>query len=255
MEEKIDEGVDSVSVQLRKMTPLGVSEFERYLREDVRGATKLPQHQFNEEPYSVKMRTPSIIQINPSKKFSSRRDLAAHVSQKLTLGGVSREDIIVKDPEEWNNVWNWLSSVWLDQFIKKKNGQYTVPAINRFIGTTDYRRFYRHFIATPYWLYTLHGYDDTKLFLECPVNIHNDFIEQMGSRQWIISCFTLVDIAHQLYWNEVNYKGKRGARGRGAGSVRRFVKICNQLYLNYDITSLDAEKILDLLPPEFDKWQ
>jgi len=244
-----------MSIQLRKMTPLGVTEFERYLREDVKGATEVPRSPFNDTPYSEKMQTPSIIQINPMKIFSSRRELAAHLCQKLTFGGVSREDILVKEPEEWNNVWTWLSSVWLEQLIKRKNGRYSVPAINRFIGTTDYRRYYRHFIATPYWLYTLHGEDKTKLFLECPVNIHNDFIEQMGSRQWIISSLNLVDIAHQLYWDADNSKGKRGARGRGAGSVRRFVKICNQLYLNYDITSFDDEKILNLLPTEFDKWK
>jgi hypothetical protein len=41
----------------------------------------------------------------------------------------------------------------------------------------------------------------------------------------------------------------------GAGDMLRFVKIFWYLRLTYDFYSLDADQILELLPPEFDRYR
>ncbi|GAB4476624.1 MAG: hypothetical protein OHK0044_22590 [Burkholderiaceae bacterium] len=39
------------------------------------------------------------------------------------------------------------------------------------------------------------------------------------------------------------------------GSVRRFVRVLQQLDLTYDIHGMSGKAIVDLLPPEFDVWK
>ena len=39
------------------------------------------------------------------------------------------------------------------------------------------------------------------------------------------------------------------------GTFYRFIGIIQQLDLNYDLYSMSGNEILDLLPPEFNKWK
>jgi hypothetical protein len=242
-------------IALRTFTEFGIEQFKIYLSETIGSDSDLNPPDLNKEPFSKGMITPREILIDPKKVFKTRMDLGTYINQKLNLGHIDREDVLVKDPENWNNVWSWLAYIWADQFILKKNGAFTVPSTDRFIGSTDYRRFYRHFVATPYWLYSLHGEEYSKLFLDCPVTIHNELLEQIGSRQWIITSSNLVKLAHTLYWDTKKNVAKRGASSKGTGTVRRFAIIMNQFSLTYDIHTMDVAEILKLLPREFNDWK
>jgi hypothetical protein len=101
----------------------------------------------------------------------------------------------------------------------------------------------------------LHGEELSKLFLDCPVNVHNEFTEQIGSRQWIISSPNLVKLAHKLYWDTEKDKAKRGARLKGKGTVRRLGIILNQFGVTYDIYNMNVQELSGLLPSEFDHWK
>ena len=50
---------------------------------------------------------------------------------------------------------------------------------------------------------------------------------------------------------------KRGAQGAAEhpGTLRRFVRVLQQLDLTYDIYGMSGKTIVDLLPPEFDAWR
>jgi len=242
-------------IELRELTELGCLKFEEYLRNLDNSTTLIPKPNLNIDFFSKKFDTPKKVFIDENKKFRTRMDLGSYLLQKLNLSGIRHERVLAEAQGLWINVWSWLAYIWMEQFILNKNGVYIVPAISRFIGSSDWRRFYRHFISTPYYIYSLHEDFNSKLFLECPPSVHNEFIEQIGSRQWIIMSKQLVELAHFLYWDRENDIPKRGARGKGRGTVRRFGKNVNQFLLTYDIHQMKLQDLVNLLPSEYDEWK
>jgi len=241
-------------IELRELTEHGLLKLEQYLRELDNSINIIPKPNLNIEPYSIKSELPQDVFIDENKKFGTRMEIGSYISQKFTLCGIKREKVISESQVQWNNIWSWLAYLWLDQFITLRKGVHIVPAISRFIGSSDWNRFYRHLISTPYYIYSLHENYNSKLFLECAPSVHNEFIEQIGSRQWIITSKQLVELAHLLYWNREKGIPKRGARGKGRGTVRRFGKIINQFLLTYDVHQMKIQEILNLLPSEFNEW-
>lgn len=242
-------------IELRELTELGLQRFEEYLRQLDNSSESLQKPDLNIEPFSKQLILPQKVFINEEKTFKTRMDIGSHLDQKLNLGGIDRAKILAEAQELWVNVWSWLAYIWLEHFITKKNGVNIVPSISRFVGSPDWNRYYRHFISQPYYIYSLHGSINSKLFLECPPSVHNEFMEQLGSRQWIISSKQLVELAHVLYWNRDENIPKRGARGKGEGTVRRFGRVILQFMLTYDIHQMNIEEMLDLLPSEFNEWK
>jgi len=240
-------------IELRELTKLGIESFESHLRKLDNSKELIPLN-LNVEPFSKELDLQKPVFIDEKKIFDTRMEIGSYLYQKLSIAGIKRETVIVEAPEIWNNVWSWLGSVWMEQFIIKRNDVYNVPAISRFIGSSDWRRFYRHFVATPYYIYSLHEESNSKLFLDCVPWVHNEFMEQIASRQWIITSRPLVELAHILYWNRDTNRPKRGARGKGRGTARRFGKVINQFRLTYDIYRMNTQEILNLLPSEFKEW-
>jgi len=242
-------------IEIRELTELGIQRFDSYLRELDNSEESIPKPDLNVEQLSRTLNLEQKIFIDENKTFENRLDIGNYLYQKLSLAGISRENVITEKPEQWMNVWSWLTYVWVKQFVPVKNGVHQVRAMSRFLGSNDWRRFYRHFISTPYYIFSLHKSHNSKLFLKCPPSIHNEMMEQIGSRQWIISSKQLVELAHTLYWNREEDKSKRGASGKGKGTARRFGKVMNQFMLTYDIHQLNIQEILELLPSEFNEWK
>jgi hypothetical protein len=146
-------------------------------------------------------------------------------------------------------LWTWLAYLWFDQLCPDKNPQ---KKYENYICTSDYRRYYRHLVATTYYIYDLHGTDNSRLFLECSLDSNNSFVEQLASRQDIITNKALIEVAHRFYWDARTNKPKRGAQSsKRPGNIRRFVTVADQLALTYDIRTT-ADEILTLFPAEFD---
>jgi len=242
-------------IKLRELTELGNQRFVDYLRELDNSTILISKPDLNDDPFSKEFDLPQDIFIDENKIFSTRLDIGGYILQKFNLGGIRREKVIAEAQGRWANVWSWFAYIWMEQFVPNRNGVYVVPAISRFIGSSDWRRFYRHFISTSYYVYSLHEEYNSKLFLKCPPSVHNEFIEQIGSRQWIITSKQLVELAHFLYWDRDKDIPKRGARGKGKGTVRRFGKMVNQFLLTYDIHQMELQELVNLLPSEYDEWR
>ena len=241
-------------MEIRALTDQGVQRYTLYLRELDNSTEQIPKPDLNENAFSKTLDLDPKIYIDETKTFDSRHDIGHYLYHRFSMAGIRREYVISEKPELWMNVWSWLAYIWLDHFVPVKNGVHLVRAIPRYIGSNDWKRFYRHFISTPYLIFSLHESYYSKLFLDCPPSIHNEMMEQIGSRQWIISSQRLIELAHLLYWNREKDRVKRGAGGKGRGTPRRFGRVINQFLLTYDLHHMDAEKILEILPSEFREW-
>lgn len=235
-------------MKMKIFTEKGEQEFKNYLQ-NLKKDTDLPYPNLNISEYILDFEPE--IEIDEGKTFTSRLELAKYLTDLFNIVGIGRKELINN-----NRLWTWLTFWWFDQICPIKNGERKVQQLARYICSKDFRTYYRHFVASTYNIFSVHGEENSLLFLYTKVNLHNDFIEQLASRQDIISFTNLISVAHRLYWDKENRNPKPSSSNRKkAGNLRRLIKIFSQLDLTYDIYSLDADQILDLLPVEFDVWK
>jgi hypothetical protein len=61
--------------------------------------------------------------------------------------------------------------------------------------------------------------------------------------------------ARMLYFDDDRVTVKRGAGSKQGGTPRRLATVRQQLDVTWDMTDLSPERILDLLPEEFDRFR
>ena len=154
-------------------------------------------------------------------------------------------------------IWTWLAAVCFDH-IRTRRANRRLQDYSFFIAGPNWNRFYRHRIAGPartHWLFR-RSPSDANILLYGPAYQHSDFEEQITGRQDRYSNVALVAAANKLYWDPSSGRPKRGAQTRQrSGTLRRFLNVMDQLDLTYDLHGISEEKILTLLPPEFDRWK
>lgn len=79
--------------------------------------------------------------------------------------------------------------------------------------------------------------------------------QEIAGRQDLIVSRGVIEALNLLYLDPVRGMPKRGASAIDQpGTVRRLVRVLQQLDLTYDIHGMSGQAIVDLLPPEFDAW-
>lgn len=233
--------------RLKVFTDEGIKEFRNFLIE-LKTKPDLSSPDLTDSRYSENLHPE--LTINDDVIFLSRMDLAEYLTKIFLDAGLKNQDLILND-----KLWTWLTYLWFDQICPQDDTGRKVREIVKYICSTDYKKYYRHFIASTYRIYSTLGKENSLLFLCRPVNDHGDFIEQLASRQEIISNPNLIKVAHLLYWDPYDNKPKRGASDRKKpGNLRRLIRLFGQIELTYDIFSMNPDEIIKILPNEFDYW-
>ena len=234
-------------IKLRMLNQTGMEEFQKYiqsLRDDE--SAKCPD--LNDRTYSIEY-IPAV-EIDEKKKFKTRLELGKYLDECFEKGKIKRGSVI-----DSPRLWTWLAYIYFDQITDNYN---RLRETARYICSQDYRDYYRHSVLFPYSIYSLYGENYSKLFLDTELYKSNDWVEQVASRQLIVSTENLVKAIHSLYWDPKGKQAKKGASDRKKpGNIRRFIKLMQQVELTYDIYDPDLapSTIMDLLPKEFDKWK
>jgi hypothetical protein len=239
-------------IPVRVFTEYGIEKFSQYIN-SLDNPTELVLPDLNQEPYSVFFRPRDDIEIDENKKFTNRLDMGKYITKVFNGAGIERSEII-----DNSGLWSWFAYMWFKQLCKKDKGVYQIYEIPRYICSSSWGRYYRHFIALPYFLVSLHGEEFTRIFLNMLPYEHTDLTEQLVSSQNIISSPTIVKVIHILYWDNRLSKAKKGASLKNKtdpGTARRFRIFYNQLRLTYDLNRMKENDILELLPHEFDKFK
>ncbi|OUJ18771.1 hypothetical protein AMET1_0422 [Methanonatronarchaeum thermophilum] len=244
-------------IEVKEFTNKGIKEFESFIsslreknpreRKKIIENAQKPTY-LKQEPYSKKSKLN--IEIDEYKEFESKLDIAIYLSNKFEEAGFKRHKII-----PGRELFTWIAYLWLDQLCKPKNGDYKIYSTEKYICRKTSRKYYRHFIAGPYYIYSLHGKEKSKLLLDSKPYIHKENFEQLAGRQDIISNPEIISVAHKLYRDTENDKDKKGVASKDIpGNIRRFGMVLDQLNLTYDIRSMDTEEIIEILPKEFNRW-
>jgi hypothetical protein len=234
---------------LRRLNETGIAQFADYLNEGAPGTPPLHllSHPDTSEPLPVSIK---LIRRDYPNRYEFGRELT------MRLGSLDSAQI-----SNDRGLWSWLALYIFDQLCPAgSEGKRKVDKQYRYILSGDYRHYYRHLVRTPWQLCRDHGPNSRFLLLATndgadPLRRHGDILEQLGGTQSIIRSRPIIAEASRLYSDPLSGRPRKGAAGKGGGSIRRFARVLRQLDLTFDPALMPPGGLTSILPLEFEVWK
>jgi hypothetical protein len=231
-------------MRIRSLTPAGMDWFTDFLSD-------LPSNPefMNRKGEGLELSSPvpqgGEVQ---ERSFGTKMELAQALQSPLQhVDG----DLLLND----RGLWSWLALYYLDILLESASGGWIVRDSARYVLSPERRREYRHLIRGPWAIYRLHG-NTARLLLTSPPYRWSDAEEQITAVQEIVRMPGAMGAADMLYFDDRRNTQKRGFTNRKKpGTLRRFAAVMQQLDLTYDLYSMNSEELVELLPPEFDRFR
>lgn len=238
-----------MSDELRRLNDTGIAQFADYLSGGAKEALPLHllRHPDTSEPLDVSIKL--VPRIYPNR-YEFGRELTMRLAQ-LDPSKISSD----------RGLWTWLALYVFDQLCPANaEGQRKLDQLYRYVLSSDYRHYYRHLVRTPWQLCRDHGPNSRFLLLPAsdsadPLRRHGDILEQLGGTQSIIRSRPIIVEAARLYSDPLSGRPRKGAAGKGGGSIRRFARVLRQLDLTFDPEFMPLGGLGAVLPREFDGWK
>jgi len=232
---------------LRKLNKEGLKEFEQFI-ENLRNGVKqnIPENLLTNTSTSETL----LHEINLERgNYGNRYDLGIYLNNQFN--NINMQEYI-GDIYFWSS----LALFWFDQLCPERaNGLRTPSMIYNYILSENYNHRPRHSIYTTWQLVNRYG-EDARFLLCKELSVRGELIEQMMARQYFMSCEGVMRAASKLYYDEEKQFFKKGAAARkSAGCVYRFIAFLQQLEMTYDLFSISSEDLINLLPPEFNRFR
>jgi hypothetical protein len=180
------------------------------------------------------------------RSFRTRLETAEYLYELLTAARVP-------SPETDRGLWAWLALFYFEQLCPPgRNGHRRPGERPRWIPVVgDFRRYYRHLLAGPYRVFKAHRDEPERtLALLCgPPNEVSNVYRELAGRQGLVTNPAVVEAATRLYYDRSKRRLKRGAQ------ARRFAEVLMQLDVAWDLHSMSAEELIEMLPPEFARFR
>lgn len=182
------------------------------------------------------------------RAFSSRFELSEYLDQCFEAVGFrpSRTD---------RTLWAWVACFYFREICPTSRGGVWQPgSLPRWVPqSVDWRRYYRHLVAGPYYIYRAHSDNPRRaLALLCQrPGRPGDLVEQLASRQQIVTNPAIMQVATDYFVDPATGLQRRNANSKGAGGPRRFVDLLNQFDVTWDLSSLSAAGLRAMMPAEF----
>jgi hypothetical protein len=187
------------------------------------------------------------------RRFDRKYDLGMEICK--VLGREDAEKII-----NISSVWAWLSLFFSDSTFPRKNGRWFTGDRSRHLVQTIQGRkqdqSHRHLVKSA--VTNVLRFDRYAAVLMGNADGQSKMEEQVMSRRVdppLAHHEEFVKALHRLYWDAENEDLKSGARSDGPGSVMHMIDLLTQFDLTYDISSLQCDDFLRLLPKHFDKFR
>lgn len=235
-------------MRLRRLQNEGIEQFEDYLSTLT---TEYPDdfpEDLLQDPALARLVEPNIDV--ETIGFETRFDVGEYLFRKL-------DGILNIDTDK--KLWTWLALFYFRELCPEDTfGRRKPNEMARWIlEIANFRTYYRHLLSGPFNIYRAYRDEpDAALALLCtrPDQI-SDVVEQLSSRQELVTNRSVVRAATHLYVDKASGKLKTHAPGKGPGSARRLADVVNQFDLTYDLYSMTTDEILDTLPAEFDYFK
>ncbi len=232
----------------RALNRTGVERLRAYLAALREGSREnAPAALLEDTRYTVEL--PLELAVEP-RRFISRFHVAVYLAKTLA-------DLPRSEADRNEGLWSWLSLFWFDSLCPRRADDTRRPgADHRLIADFEHRTRYRHLLYGPYLVYRRHG-GAAKVILSSPAHQDSHFYQVITGVQDLIANRGVLEAASLLYFDEQRKKLKRGCQPSQPrpGTVRRFVRVLQQLDLTHDIYGMSGQEIVNILPDEFDAWR
>lgn len=181
--------------------------------------------------------------------FSTAKNMAMAILEGL--GSAELDDLLPR-----TGLWAWLTFVLRDQFFKRDNaGNRKVGEIHRWYPSDpdDWQKGQRHLVRMPVLLAHTFGGNADHLLCGAP-SVLPEIREQLTSQRDMFNK-TFQQVARTLYFDDAKGELKRGAGGNAGGSPSRLAKVRRQLDVTWDLEDLEVDRIISMLPAEFDRFR
>ncbi|MBI2949004.1 MAG: hypothetical protein HYY23_15290 [Verrucomicrobia bacterium] len=196
------------------------------------------------EPLGVEVRV-------EARTFENRYEAAEYLHSLFVAA-------ILADIERDRGLWAWLSLFYFDAVCPPGKGGLRKPgALARHVPEPgNYQRYYRHLLAGPYRIYRAHRErPERALALLCqPLDSPGDVVEQLASRQEVVTNPGILELATKLYVDQATHRLKRGAGGKSSGSARRLYDVLEQFDLTWDLYASTGKELATVMPNEFARF-
>jgi hypothetical protein len=237
-------------MKLRKFNGSGLVEFREQL-------LTLKSDPMREPPWHLlddaRFTTPAAVEVDIERQaFKTRMETA--VAMNRLLGdrpppGIDRD----------TGLWSWLSLFHFDSVCPiDEGGRRKVGAAHRYIlEEANHKTYYRHLLLGPYLIFRAHREEPERaIVLLCqPPDAPGDIVEQLASRQEIVTNPVMMRVATELYYDRATGAPKRGASSKTRGSARRLAEVADQFDVTWDLFAIPWNSLLAKLPVEFDRFR
>lgn len=235
-------------MKLRKLNAEGIQAFSSYLDVlDAQPTLAIPTNLLNDPKTSEAIGKSIEIE---RKSFGSRYAAAQYLHERLQHAALSEVD---RD----TGLWGWLALFYFDELCPAdRSGARFTGERARYIPDASFQRYYRHLLAGPFRIFRAHrDKPERALAVLCqPLDKPGDIVEQLASRQEIVTNRAVIEVATKLYIDPALKKPRRGAGGKSNGSARRYADVLNQFDLTWDLYAMPSPELLGILPNEFTRF-
>ncbi|RTM14293.1 MAG: hypothetical protein EKK33_06845 [Bradyrhizobiaceae bacterium] len=204
---------------------------------------------------AVDLDDPAIAQMIPGTgpfqviPFETAKEMALAI--KASLGNHQLPTLVPN-----TGLWAWLTFVLRDVlFLRDKAGRREFGEVHRWYPSNpnDWQKAQRHLVRMPVLLVDTLGDTADHLLCGSPA-VLPEIREQLTSQQDMFHP-VFQAAARALYYDPEKQKLKKGAGGKKGGTPRRLAKVRSQLDVTWDMYDLTPEKLVGLLPKEFDRFR
>lgn len=183
------------------------------------------------------------------RQMITKSDAATYL--RHVLEPISDRDVAVNA-----GLWTWLALFYFDEVCPTRNGQRTVKNDYHYVfEPKNSRHFYRHLLFVS-WRVAQVAPVHNRVFLYSPLATLDGITTEVMKRLFLTRIPCIFEVLDRLYWDEDRGRVRAGVVSRPAkpGDLRYRLPIrIRQLERTYDLLSLNADQLIELLGSEFEK--
>jgi hypothetical protein len=231
---------------VREFTEAGVRTVKQFLSECRSNPALAVPREMLEDAALTREVTPTLT-VEP-RRFGSRREAADYFANLLA----PLPDHFVAGNA---GLWTWLTLFFFDEVCPARAGKRTVRNDYHYIfEPKNQRHFYRHLLFVAWRIRNL-APTHNRLFLDRSLAVLDGVTTEVMKRLFLTRVKCVFEVLDRLYWDEAQGDARMGIVGqaiRPGDLTHRFPIRMRQLEKTYDLVTLPADQLIDLLGSEFD---
>lgn len=231
---------------LREFRDVGMVEFRQFLaRCRQENKTPYPHNMLESEELTKKLSPPIEIEVKP---LTTKGDAAQHLT--ALLSPLPEQAVAVNA-----GLWTWLTLLFFDDVCPVNDGSRTVNNDYYYVfEPRNPRHFYRHLLFIS-WQILQVAPQHNRLFSGSSISSLDKVTSEVMKRLYLTRIPCIFEVLDRLYWDPKRRRARAGITDqkvvRPGDLVHRLPSRIRQIERTYDLYSLKANQLIELLGEEF----